>query len=91
MRSCVAQTRRINEKDRLGLFRKLSRKKVYGLVATHDLELARLTASEPAIFKALCFEVLIENNQLIFNYKLQPGVTQNMNASFLMKQMGIIE
>jgi DNA mismatch repair ATPase MutS len=61
------------------------------LVATHDLELARLAEQQPDIFKALCFEVAIENNQLHFDYKLQSGVTQNMNASFLMKQMGIIE
>jgi DNA mismatch repair ATPase MutS len=78
-------------KGSIGFVKKITQKRAHGLVATHDLELARLAEQQPDIFKALCFEVAIENNQLHFDYKLQPGVTQNMNASFLMKQMGIIE
>ncbi len=78
-------------KGSIGFIKKITSKKAYGLVATHDLELARLTETQSDIFKALCFEVKIEDNKLDFNYKLQPGITQNMNASFLMKQMGIID
>jgi DNA mismatch repair ATPase MutS len=78
-------------KGSIGFVKKITQKRAHGLVATHDLELARLAEQQPDIFKALCFEVAIENNQLHFDYKLQSGVTQNMNASFLMKQMGIIE
>lgn len=78
-------------KGSIGFVKKITEKSAHGLVATHDLELARLAEQQPNIFKALCFEVAIENNELQFNYKLQPGVTQNMNASFLMKRMGIID
>ncbi len=78
-------------KGSFGFIKKIILKNAYGLVATHDLELARLAEQQPEIFKALCFEVSMENNELQFNYKLQPGVTKNMNASFLMKQMGIID
>lgn len=78
-------------KGSIGFVKKITEKMAHGLVATHDLELARLAEQQPEIFKALCFEVSIENNQLNFDYKLQSGVTQNMNASFLMKQMGIID
>lgn len=77
-------------KGSIGFVQKITEMQAHGLVATHDLELARLTEQKPDIFKALCFEVEIKNNELEFDYKLQPGVTQNMNASFLMKQMGII-
>ncbi len=78
-------------KGSIGFVKKITEKMAHGLVATHDLELARLTELQPDIFKALCFEVTIQNNELQFDYKLHPGVTQNMNASFLMLQMGIID
>ena len=78
-------------KGSIGFVKKITDKMAHGLVATHDLELARLAEQQPDVFKALCFEVSIESNKLNFDYKLQPGVTQNMNASFLMKQMGIID
>ena len=78
-------------KGSIGFVKKITAKQAYGLVATHDLELARLAEQQPDIFKALCFEVAIKNNELQFDYRLQPGVTKNMNASFLMKQMGIID
>ena len=78
-------------KGSIGFVKKITSKLAYGLVATHDLELARLAEQQPDVFKALCFEVAIENNELQFDYKLELGVTQNMNASFLMKSMGIID
>ncbi len=78
-------------KGSIGFVNKITQKQAHGLVATHDLELARLAEQKPNVFKALCFEVAISNNELEFDYKLQSGVTQNMNASFLMKKMGIIE
>ena len=36
-----------------------------------------------------CFEIRIENNEMIFDYLLSDGVTKTMNATFLMKKMGI--
>ena len=36
------------------------------------------------------FEIRIENDELIFDYKLSEGVTKTMNATFLMRKMGII-
>lgn len=38
-----------------------------------------------------CFEVEISGKEIFFDYKLKDGVTRNMNASILMKQMNIIE
>lgn len=60
-----------------------------GIIATHDLQLAELSNSFPDNVKTACFEVEIENEQLVFDYKLRKGVSQNLNATFLMKKMGI--
>lgn len=60
-----------------------------GMIATHDLTLGELAG----IFKGNVinkrFEVETENNELVFDYKLKEGISQNLNASFLMKKMGI--
>jgi DNA mismatch repair ATPase MutS len=43
------------------------------------------------VIRNYCFESVIRNDELYFDYKLQRGVAKNKNASFLMRQMGIIE
>lgn len=60
-----------------------------GVVATHDLTLCELEAKYPDHIKNKCFEVEIDADKINFDYKLRNGVTQNMNASILMKQMGL--
>ena len=62
-----------------------------GLVATHDLSLADLETQYPDKIRNLRFEIEIEGDKLDCSYKLQPGVSQNLNATFLMKQMGIVK
>lgn len=59
--------------------------------ATHDLTLSALEAGHGRQVINYCFESIIENDTLRFDYKLRPGVARNKNASFLMKQMGIID
>jgi len=60
-----------------------------GMIATHDLTLGALAESFPNNIKNKRFEVEIVNNELSFDYKLKNGVSQNLNATFLMKKMGI--
>jgi DNA mismatch repair ATPase MutS len=60
------------------------------MVATHDLALGELQTEYPDRVRNYCFEATIENDQLSFDYKLKPGLAQKMNATFLMKKMGII-
>jgi DNA mismatch repair ATPase MutS len=60
------------------------------IIATHDLALGELENQFPQDIKNYCFEATIENDQLSFDYKLKPGLAQKMNATFLMKKMGII-
>jgi DNA mismatch repair ATPase MutS len=60
------------------------------IIATHDLALGALEHEYPGKIKNYCFEANIENDQLSFDYKLKTGLAQKMNATFLMKKMGII-
>jgi DNA mismatch repair ATPase MutS len=60
------------------------------IIATHDLALGDLEKTYPEQIRNFCFEANIENDQLSFDYKLKPGLAQKMNATFLMKKMGII-
>ncbi len=62
-----------------------------GLVATHDVELGELEKEYPGRLVNRCFEVITEGDHLIFDYLLYPGISKNLNATFLMKQMGIIK
>lgn len=60
------------------------------LFATHDLKLSSLEDQYPGIIENYCFESVIQNDELIFDYKILRGVAKNKNASFLMKKMEII-
>ena len=60
------------------------------MIATHDIVLGDLENQFPQHVRNFHFEANIENDQLSFDYKLKPGIAQTMNATFLMKKMGII-
>jgi DNA mismatch repair ATPase MutS len=68
---------------------KLSATKAFGLVATHDLSLTKM-ANEIPKFENWYFDAKIEGAEIHFDYKLRPGVCQNMNATFLMKNMDLV-
>lgn len=61
------------------------------LIATHDLALGDLEKVYPVKVGNYSFEANIENDQLFFDYKLKRGIAQKMNATFLMRKMGIIK
>lgn len=60
-----------------------------GLIATHDLQLAKLKDVFPQAIRTQCFEADMKDGELTFSYRLRDGIAQNMNACFLMKKMGI--
>lgn len=60
-----------------------------GIIATHDLELSKLEDEMPGLVRNYSFDVQVENEQLYFDYKLHEGVCRSLNASILMKKMGI--
>jgi len=62
-----------------------------GIIATHDLSLGKMEHKFPGKIFNKCFEVEIEGENIIFDYKLRDGITRHMNAGLLMRQMGILE
>jgi hypothetical protein len=62
-----------------------------GLLATHDTSLGKLETEHPGAVINKCFEIEIDGENIRFDYKLRDGITQKMNAVFLMKQMGILD
>jgi len=64
--------------------------KATGLIATHDLSLCQVADNYKTV-KNYYFDAQIENDELFFDYLFKKGVCQNMNASFLLKKMGIVD
>lgn len=81
-----------NSKDRhrggFSFINQLSNLKTSGIIATHDIELAKL-AEEENLVRNYSFNSAIKNNKMIFNYNLEAGICNDFNASELMKQSGI--
>lgn len=61
-----------------------------GIIATHDLSLCEVSEELPQV-KNYYFDAEIINDELNFDYKFKTGVCQNMNASFLLKKMEIVD
>ncbi len=59
------------------------------IVATHDLKLAELSEQLPGRIDNYHFDVKIDGEELYFDYKLTDGICKSLNASILMKKMGI--
>jgi DNA mismatch repair ATPase MutS len=72
------------------LIKQLIHYSTHCVVATHDLKLTELALDYPGVIKNQCFEVNLTGDELIFDYQLRDGVTSTMNATFLMRKMGII-
>ena len=71
------------------LIKQLIRHKAAGIIATHDLALAEMKTSFPDNILNYHFDVQVNNEELYFDYKLKPGVCNSLNASILMKKIGI--
>ncbi|WKZ61169.1 MAG: hypothetical protein QY309_06720 [Cyclobacteriaceae bacterium] len=74
----------------IALVQQLLNHSCLALIATHDLALGKLETDYPNQVANYCFEPTMEGDKLSFDYKLRTGIAQKMNATFLMKKMGII-
>lgn len=84
-----------NSRDRhagaMALVRQLHGLGASGLVSTHDLELAQLADELPKAVHNYSFHCEVsENATLDFDYRLREGVCTSMNATALMKTVGIV-
>ncbi len=78
-------------KGSISITKKLLDSKSYCLIATHDIKLAELTNEIQKGIKNYYFDIDYADEELVFDYKIKPGICQNFNASFLLKQLGIGE
>jgi hypothetical protein len=60
-----------------------------GLITTHDLALAHIADELPGRAANVHFADTLENGQLHFDYRLQPGVVERSNALDLMRSVGL--
>lgn len=83
-----------NSADKLSgsqqLLRRLVQYDAHAIIATHDLKLTESEKEFPEKVLNRCFEIEIREDEMHFDYQLRNGVTTVMNATFLMKKMGII-
>lgn len=76
-------------KGSMALVEQLIHHNACALVATHDLELAELSGQYPTAITNYHFDVQVAGEELYFDYALKAGVCKSMNASILMKKIGI--
>lgn len=60
-----------------------------GLISTHDLELGLIEKELPEAIDNICFEVEVEGEELVFDYKIKDGISKSFNATHLMRNIGI--
>ncbi|MBE9463985.1 DNA mismatch repair protein MutS [Dyadobacter sp. UP-52] len=81
-----------NSQDRyaggVSLIKQLGELNVSGIISTHDLELAKLTANQKMVAN-FSFNSDIKDGEIIFNYNLTKGICTDFNARELMKKSGI--
>ena len=73
----------------VALLKQLIKKEAAGIIATHDVELAELKTVYPENILNYHFDAQINKEELYFDYKIKTGVCENLNASILMKKIGI--
>ncbi|HSN60118.1 MAG TPA: hypothetical protein VLR49_04235, partial [Ferruginibacter sp.] len=71
------------------LIKQLIKQEAAAILATHDVDLAALQESFPQNIFNYHFDVQVNNEELYFDYRLKPGVCTSLNASILMKKIGI--
>jgi len=71
------------------LIQQLIRENAVTVMATHDLELAKLAEQYPTAIHNYHFDVQVEGTELYFDYRLKNGICTSLNASILMKKIGI--
>lgn len=71
------------------LIKQLIAKEAAAVLATHDVDLAALQTDFNQHIFNYHFDVQVNGEELYFDYKLKPGVCESLNASILMKKIGI--
>lgn len=73
----------------VALIKQLIKKNASGIIATHDVELAKMKTEFPSNILNHHFDVQVNKEELYFDYRLKEGICTSLNASILMKKIGI--
>lgn len=73
----------------VALTKQLIKHNAAAIIATHDIELAKLKEEYPANILNYHFDAQVSNDELYFDYELKEGICSSINASILMKKIGI--
>lgn len=73
----------------VALIKQFIKKTTPAVIATHDVALAGLEKEFPGNIKNYHFDVQVSGEELHFDYLLKPGICSSLNASLLMKKIGI--
>jgi len=60
-----------------------------GMVATHDLEMAKLETAHPNYVRNFHFDIQLFDGEMLFDYKMKHGECKTFNATLLLRQIGI--
>jgi DNA mismatch repair ATPase MutS len=71
------------------LIKQLIKQNAVAILATHDVELAKEENNHPQNITNYHFDVQVANDELYFDYKLKAGICKSLNASILMRKIGI--
>jgi DNA mismatch repair ATPase MutS len=71
------------------LVQQIIKEQSVAVIATHDVEVAKLEDRYPDAMYNYHFDVQVAGEELYFDYKLKEGVCTSLNASLLMKKIGI--
>jgi hypothetical protein len=72
-----------------GLLNGLLERGAIGLATTHDLSLARVADELAPLAVNVHFEDRLEDDRLVFDYRMRPGVVTRSNALDLMRAVGL--
>lgn len=71
------------------LIKQLLKVDAVGILATHDLALTDMENLYPGQVLNYHFDVQVQQEELFFDYRLKDGICTSMNASLLMRKIGI--
>lgn len=64
----------------------ISQLPVTGIIATHDLELSKMSDAYPERFHNYCFEIEL-SSRITYSYQISAGIARNQNATYLLKNI----
>jgi hypothetical protein len=70
------------------LVKQLLKEQAVAVMATHDTDLAHYESSDDSVYN-YHFEGKVEADELYFDYKIKKGICESLNATTLMKKIGI--